>query len=79
MVLGDKFVVIGGKRDEGTKVTQYRKTGPELDKYYPDLISGRYGHACAMFENAAGEKVGLTHSGIQSLLLLLTPRWFFMA
>ena len=58
--LGNKYVVIGGKGAE-KKVIQYRKNG--FDHVLPDLIVGRYGHACAKFENADGKKVFMVTGG----------------
>lgn len=52
--LGDKYVVIGGKGAE-KKVIRYKKNG--FDRVLPELLVGRYGHACAKFENADRKKV----------------------
>ena len=52
------YLVIGGKGDgNGKKVSIY-----DEDRYYdqyPDLPSGRFGHACAKFINGNGETVGI--------------------
>ena len=52
--LGDKYVVIGGNGAE-RKVTQYKDTG--FDRSLPELVIGRYDHACAKFRNGNGEEV----------------------
>ena len=54
--LGDT-VVITGNFDESNagKVTEYSEDG--FVKDLPELLQGRYGHACALFVNDEGMKV----------------------
>ena len=54
--LGEKYVVIGGREAE-RKVISYKNNG--FDRVLPDLQVGRYGHACAKFENADGKQVSM--------------------
>ena len=63
--MGDLYVVIGGRN--WTKIPNkyigVRKVGLYNDngfvRYLPDLIMGRYGHACARFQNGNGDMVGV--------------------
>ena len=62
--MGDLYVVIGGRN--WTKIRPHlgvRKVGLYNDngfvKYLPDLIMGRYGHACARFQNRNGDMVSV--------------------
>ena len=61
--MGDTYVVIGGIRTvSGTlialrRVTLYNDNG--FEKNLPDLILGRYGHACARFQNGNGDMVSV--------------------
>ena len=57
--MGDQYVVIGGiENNKGmSKVTLYNDYG--FERTYPDLILGRYGHACARFQNGNGDMVGV--------------------
>ena len=56
--MGDQYVVIGGRENNKgiNKVTLYNDYG--FVRTYPDLILGRYGHACARFQNGNGDMVG---------------------
>ena len=56
--MGDTYVVIGGIENKIAikKVTIYNDNG--FERTYPDLILGRYGHACARFQNGNGDMVG---------------------
>ena len=57
--MGDQYVVIGGiENNKGmSKVTLYNDYG--FERTLPDLILGRYGHACARFQNGNGDMVGV--------------------
>ena len=48
--MGDQYVVIGGKENNIgiRKVAIYNDNG--FERTLPDLILGRYGHACARFQ-----------------------------
>merc|ERR1712156_1230501 len=61
--LGDRYLVIGGLINNlgGTKVTQYKDGG--FDRVFPDLIIGRYGHACAKFQNGNGDEAIMVIGG----------------
>ena len=48
--------MIGGKGAE-KKVIRYTTTG--FDRVLPELQVGRYGHACAKFENGDGKQVSM--------------------
>ena len=55
----DLYVVIGGvENDKGIrKVAIYNDNG--FERTLPDLILGRYGHACARFQNGNGDMVSV--------------------
>ena len=62
--MGDQYVVTGGLEYnkagnlvELRKVTIYNDNG--FERTYPDLILGRYGHACARFQNRNGDMVSM--------------------
>ena len=59
--MGDLFVVIGGwnpeKKRAMRKVTLYNDDG--FVRNLPDLIMGRYDHACAGFQDINGDMVGV--------------------
>ena len=60
MELDEKFIVTGGyepsEADEALKtVAEYSQTG--FVRYLPNLIQGRYYHACSSFTNGDGETV----------------------
>ena len=59
--MGDQYVVIGGWDLENNirlrKVSLYNDDG--FVRSLPDLILGRYEHACARFQNGNGEMVSL--------------------
>ena len=59
--MGDQYVVIGGWDRENQiglrKVRLYNDNG--FVRSLPDLILGRYAHACARFQNGNGEMVSL--------------------
>ena len=57
--LGSRYVVTGGLGAE-TKVIRYRNTG--IERVLPELQEGRYGHACAKFQNGDGKQVSLSIS-----------------
>ena len=65
--LGDKYIVIGGKGAE-RKVTQYKDTG--FDRSLPELLFGRYNHACAKFRNGNGEEVSLIFFQLYVLIVV---------
>ena len=49
-------MVTGGRGAE-RKVISYKNNG--FDRVLPDLKIGRFGHACAKFENGDGEQVSM--------------------
>ena len=62
--MGDLYVVTGGLEYnkagnlvELRKVTIYNDNG--FERTLPDLILGRYGHACARFQNGNGDMVSV--------------------
>ena len=62
MELDEKFIVMGGyeysKPDNTLKtVAEYSQTG--FVRYLPNLIQGRFNHACSSFVNGNGETVGI--------------------
>ena len=54
--MGDQYVVIGGA-GELRKVGLYNDYG--FVRYLPDLVKGRYNHACAGFQDINGDMVGV--------------------
>jgi len=58
--LGTSYVVTGGK-DSKQRVTQYSLTGEVTE--LPDLINGRYYHACSQFVNTEGVTTLLVTGG----------------
>ena len=62
--LGDLYVVIGGIETPNTQLKQgIRKVGLYNDNGFvrnlPDLVMGRYDHACAGFQDINGDMVGV--------------------
>ena len=59
--MGDQYVVIGGEPQVGSRnVTLYNDYG--FVRNLPDLVLGRYFHACARFQNGNGDMVGVIFS-----------------
>ena len=54
--MGDQYVVIGGA-GELRKVGLYNDYG--FVRNLPDLVLGRWGHACAGFQDINGDMVGV--------------------
>ena len=63
-----KYIVTGGY-DSWQRVTQYSVTGEVTE--LPDLITGRYLHACSSFVNNDGVEVRewASHDGIKNVLI----------
>ena len=56
--MGDQYVVIGGEPQVGSRnVTLYNDYG--FVRNLPDLVLGRWNHACAGFQDINGDMVGL--------------------
>ena len=56
--MGDIYVVIGGEEKVGLrKVGLYNDYG--FVRNLPDLVKGRYNHACAGFQDINGDMVGV--------------------
>ena len=60
--VGDRYIVTGGyepSEDDGAleTVAEYSQTG--FVRYLPNMIQGRYWHACSSFNNGGGETVGI--------------------
>ena len=56
--MGDQYVVTGGEQEVGRrKVGLYNDYG--FVRYLPDLVLGRYNHACAGFQDINGDMVGV--------------------
>ena len=56
--MGDQYVVIGGEPQVGSRnVTLYNDYG--FVRNLPDLVLGRWNHACAGFQDINGDMVGV--------------------
>ena len=56
--MGDQYVVIGGQAEVGLrKVGLYNDYG--FVRNLPDLVLGRFNHACAGFQDINGDMVGV--------------------
>ena len=66
LVTMSKYIVTGGW-DSMERVTQYSVTGEATE--LPDLITGRYTHACSSFINNEGVEVRewASHDGIKNV------------
>ena len=51
------YISATGGRGAERKVISYKNNG--FDRVLPDLKIGRFGHACAKFENGDGEQVSM--------------------
>ena len=61
--LGTSYVVTGGSYPNFQRVTQYSLTGEVTE--LPDLINGRYYHACSQFVNTEGVTVSYNYRNVR--------------
>ena len=77
LVTMSKYIVTGGSVSK-ERVTQYSVTGEATE--LPDLITGRYHHACSSFVNNDGVEVREcgSHEGIENVFNLCVHHFLLL-